>query len=222
MCTRGERCGPKCVRNSTSGFHARIRSVLVPPGLQVDVGRRRRRQHDAPARAADAGRVADERDRRRAAEVAHMVRRVAWRPGRLELVADDLERVVLAEHAQRDRRARPGPRPTGDPCPRRTVATRSRAASTDRPDAARRVRARTPARPGTRSTSVPVAPAWSRWMCVSRIARTSANARPLSASLARSAGSVVDGPGSMSATPARRAESPVAMMPGWPRNSRSM
>ena len=62
------------------------------PRLEIDVGRRRRRQHQTPARPADAGRIADEREPRRRQEVADVMRRVARRLGRLDRVADDLER----------------------------------------------------------------------------------------------------------------------------------
>jgi hypothetical protein len=63
-------------------------------------------------------------------------------------------------------------------------------------------------------TSVPVHPAWSRWMCVSRIWRTSAMPIPLRSSVDRSVARLVDGPGSIRATPPGPWSTAVAMMFG--------
>ena len=45
------------------------RSKACGPRVEIDVGRRRRRKHVGPSPEADAGRVADERDSRIAAEI---------------------------------------------------------------------------------------------------------------------------------------------------------
>src|SRR5262245_19739447 len=58
-------------------------------------------------------------------------------------------------------------------------------------------------------------------MCVNRSARTSASRMPVRSSARRSAGSVLDGPGSTSATPAGLSRTAVAITPGTSRNRRS-
>ena len=144
------RCGPDVRRparsasgTASSGDHASMRVHAVPPRLDVDVGRRRRRQHVA-AVDADARRVADERHAARRVEIADVMRRMARRVGDLERPAAGVD-PLAALSATSDVRAAPArTRPTADPCRRRTAAWRCRAASSDRPCAARRARGRTP------------------------------------------------------------------------------
>ena len=59
------------------------------PGLEIDIGRRRRRQDVRPGAASDPGRVADEGDAARSIEVADVVRCVPGRLRDLELSPTD-------------------------------------------------------------------------------------------------------------------------------------
>ena len=116
--------------------------LAVAPRLEVDVGRRRRR-HDVDARAlTDAGRVADERDARRGIEVRHVMRRVTWGVLHLDLAARPPTAFLLPRRREGAPPVRASRLPTGAPCPPYRAVPRSRAASRDRPGAARRGRAR--------------------------------------------------------------------------------
>ena len=95
----------------------------------------------------DAGRVADERDAGVGAEVADVVRGVPGRVGDLEVAAAAADPLAALQDDQRVR-GTGGTRPTADPSRRRTAASRSPAASPDRPCAARPSRARRRAAPG--------------------------------------------------------------------------
>ena len=99
---------------------------------------------------------------------------------------------------------------------RRTAARRSPRAAPERPCAARRARARRPGRSGQRRRSEPVAPAWSKWMCVSRIARGTS---PPSAS--SSVSSVDCGPGSTRTPSTSQHADHLVDAPGAGRRSRA-
>ena len=92
-------------------------------------------------------------------------------------------------------RHRRRPRPTAGRMlvavePRRRCSTQL---ARGRPGAARRARARRPASSGKRRTSAPVAPAWSRWMCVEQHGRAArASPRPSSSVSTRRRGPGID------------------------------
>ena len=115
-----------------------------PPGLEIDVRRRRRRHDVRPVAAPDAGRVADKRHAARAIEVSHVVRRVPRRLRHLELAPAGRQPLVAVQRRDACRRHGQRRRPTAGPCPRRRAGWRWPSASTDRSGAARRARGRTP------------------------------------------------------------------------------
>ena len=80
--------------------------LAVAPGLDVDVGRRRGRHHVGARAAADARRVADERDARRGIEVRDVMRRVPRRVRHLDLASGHRQR--LAPFDDRSRAAGTG------------------------------------------------------------------------------------------------------------------
>ena len=139
------------------------------PGLDVDLGRRRRRQHEAAGQDAHAARVAGV-ERAVGIEVADVVRRVAGRREAVEAehaVADDVD--VLLRHR----------RELAPERVERVAVQPARAASPAAPGrrgAARRSRETCTCSAGCSRTSVPAAPAWSRWMWLSSRWRTSVSA----------------------------------------------
>ncbi len=162
------------------------------PRLEVDVGRRRRRDRDRRRADPHAADVTDERGP--LVQVGHVVRGVSGRVSDLEA---------------RRRSAAPRPparsgsswapaasRPTAGPSRRRTAAWRCRRAGSGRPCGAHRARGRRPRSSGQRCTSEPLAPAWSRWMWVSSRARGRT-----SPSASSSTGRQDVGPGSISTSP---------------------
>ena len=137
--------------------------------------------------------VADERGP--VVQVGDVMRGVAGRVG-------DLERAVeqASRHPVRTRRfalrARAPSRPTAGPCPRRRAGA---ALSSSRAGSIRCGAPRSctyTSRSGQRSTSEPLAPAWSRWMWVSSSARGRS-----SPSASSSVGRHEPGPGSISTSP---------------------
>ena len=207
--------------NSVSGVPAADPREAETPRLEVDVRRRRGRHDDAFGVKPNARRVSNERHSGVGAEVADVVRCVPRRVRDVEAAAAGLDALIASQRRSGDRRAPAGTRPRGDPCRRPIAAWRSRSASTDRRDAEPLSRGRRSAGPAFSCASVPATPAWSRWMCVRRMARTSAMLIPACASSARSVGSELDGPGSMSATPPGPCSTTVAMIRGTLWNWRS-
>ena len=150
------------------------------PRLEVDVGRRGRGHHVAAGAAADARGVADERHARRRVEIRDVMGRVTGR------VLD------LRSRARRPSASR-RPRPTRRclhrhglhvaPQPIHVLRVEPSGAGQelrpDRPGAARRGRGRRRRCAGCFSRIDPTDPEWSRWMCVTRICRTSSKRMPL-------------------------------------------
>ena len=163
------------------------------PRLDVDVGRRRRRHDEAAGQHAHAARVAGV-ERPVGVEVADVVRRVAGRGERLEPETGAVERVdVLLRH----RRELAPERVEGVAVqPARALLQPLGVDEVRRAD-----RRDVHLQAGCLRTRTPAAPAWSRWMCVSRRWRTSVSARPRAARPASSASTLVVGPQSRSAGP---------------------
>ena len=155
------------------GIPAENLRLALAPLLEIDVGRRRRRHDVLPRPAPDPGRVADEGDARGRLEVADVMRGMSRGVG-------DLQRpppaaIVSPPFNSRSRSrgtARNSPHSRSMSWPYRRVALESSLVGSARCVAPRSWTNTSIA--GFSLTSVPVHPAWSRWMCVSRIWRTSA------------------------------------------------
>jgi hypothetical protein len=163
------------------------------PRLDVDLGRRRRRHDEAAGQDADPAGVAGV-ERPVGVEVADVVRGVARRREALEpddAIPDGVD-VLLRNRSEL----------APERVERVAVETASALLQPGRVDEVRRADRRdVHCSAGCSRTRVPAAPAWSRWMWLSRRWRTSVSASPRSARPALSASIVVEGPQSNSAGP---------------------
>ena len=118
-CVRAPRNGPKCVRNSVSGSHARMRSALTRQASRSISGGGVGGMTYDPVASPDSGRVADEGHAARSIEVADVVRGVPGRLRHLELSPSGRQPLVAVQDLDRAPQARAGRHPTSGPCPRR-------------------------------------------------------------------------------------------------------
>ena len=182
----GSSARPKCVTSSALRGQLADQRDRRAPMLEVDVRRRRRREHRAAADA-DPRHVTAEGGAGRVVEVGHVVLGVTRR------VVDAPSRRSARRRPARARgpRARARSRPTAASCRRRRSASRCRSASTGRSGAAHRARGPRPRRPAS-GARAPRSRRRDRGGCASAGSR--GGTRPASAS--RSACEAHSGPGS--------------------------